>query len=540
MSSETKGCKLFGPQPRGWWVWVMTLVTAMYLMVEFGFNSRLLDVVGGMPNPEAVDAIEIYGRCISGFAAALMFWPTIFKLCDSKLIPLSATILLIFLISAVTIALVYTGEKKLVDSVVDGSSPNDRYMAVNLVAVQKALVVHGATLDDLPLTSAQMTEPDGKTFLAVFPLLAFSTKDLDEKIRNIKPAIFRVLVDHSYHGRVNSYNAFISSRRELINIYNNDYLAASKKYNQSIWGIGNEQKHAWGNYQRKLQLKHLLVDHIPRVYWARVREEVRDSGVPVPSNWNPEDNATFNRVIAEKIRSEADNKFRDGIQQYFRNGEPIPPNLDKNAFFLNQTVQTSWRDSLNYPNAGFILPVDLPEKNEAPAYFYKAIYNKVLDKQVQDMLVKYDAPVATFANFSPQEKMGKNGMRALAVPPIALAFSILGALVHVFKLILFILQLIIGRGFSYGFIKMFFVSIMALTFLGAFGFMHTSTITAQPLYQYFETRGAMLGGNIPTWQGHMAMFFCRSTIHAQKKAYPIFESVRKNILLGYEFGYHAD
>lgn len=532
---------VLGRQPRAGWVWLMTIVTGAYLMIECGFNSRLLDVVGGMPDHQTVEAIETYGRAISGFAVALMFWPGLLKKGIAQGRSWLHTGLRIALVSGIAIAVVYRGELKLVDWVVNRSSPEQRYVATNLVAVQNALVARGAELDGLPLTPAQMTEPDGKTFLAIFPLLAFSTNDLDEKIRSQKSAILRVVADRLYGGAAESYNRFIESRAEMIRRYNNDYLKASDDYNRSLERIGAEQHRAWADYERKLGKKKLSPERLPPIYWGRIGKDVRASGVPVPANWDPSDQATFNNAIATRIRGETGRRFREGMQRHFPHGTPVPPNLEKNAFFSHPTIQARWREQLKYGNSGVVLPVNLPDRAAAPAYFKRQVYDKVLSWQVQERLKKYDAPVATFADGAPQAELGREQMRALAVPPIALAFSIIGALVHIIKLILFALQLLVERGFVRDGVKAMCVPAMAVCLLASFHFISTSTITAQPLYQYFEQRGATLGGgHRQTWYGRSVMFFARSVIHAQVVAFPLFEAVRQHVLGGYEFGYHTN
>ena len=51
---------------------VMLTLTLLYLMVEMGFNARLLDVVGGLASRHQVESIEFYGRLIAGTAVALL------------------------------------------------------------------------------------------------------------------------------------------------------------------------------------------------------------------------------------------------------------------------------------------------------------------------------------------------------------------------------------------------------------------------------------------------------------------------------------
>lgn len=518
----------------------MTVVTALYLLVECGYNSRLLDIVGGMPDKHAVESIEVFGRAISGFAVALMFWPMLLKRGLVRRAGWFQTTFLIGVVTALVGTLVYRAELKLVDWVVDRSTPAQRYVATNLLAVQNALVSRGATLEGLPLTNETMAEPDGKTFLAIFPMLAYSTRDLDQKIGKQKPLILRNAIDRMYGGVPLNYNRFISVREELIRRYNADYLKACVEFNHGISQTPTEQQRAWGEYERKLQKKRMSADRVPPPYWARVRKDVVAAGVPVPPNWDPADHSTFNNVIAHKIRTESERRFADGMRRQFPNKGSIPPNLDKDAFFTHPTVQTIWRERLGYDGTGVRLPIDLPDRSAAPTFFQRQVYEKVIAFHVQEKLKKYDAPVATFADGQPQSELGREQMRALAVPPIALMFSIFGALVHIIKLALFSLQLVFQKGFTYGLGKAISVPTLAFTLLVAFYFVPSSPITQQPLFGYFEARGKTLGGDGEdvTIFGRTTMVLARSVIHAQVFAYPVFEGVRMHILRGYEFGYH--
>src|SRR6188472_2362451 len=50
----------------------LIVITSIYLVFELAFNARLLDVVGGNASMDDVHHIEVYGRTLSGIAAALV------------------------------------------------------------------------------------------------------------------------------------------------------------------------------------------------------------------------------------------------------------------------------------------------------------------------------------------------------------------------------------------------------------------------------------------------------------------------------------
>ncbi|TXG01939.1 hypothetical protein [Massilia arenae] len=528
---------LFSRQPRAAWVWVMAIVTGTYLLVECGFNSRLLDVVGGMPDKHAVEAIEVRGRLISGAAVALVLWPFLLRRGVHRGWHPLRTAAALLAISVPAIALTYHAERELVDAIVERSSPEQRYLAVNLLTVQNALVAGGVELANLPLTREQLAAPDGKTFLAVFPLLAYSTRNLEEKIREQKAHMLRSVTDRAYGGLDKNYNRFLASREELIKRYNEDYLVGCDKYNAALSGIGARQQRAWRDYTARLARRGLSPERVPPAYWRRVRDDVRANGVPVPKGWDPGDRGAFDDAIERKVRTSAMEEFHAAVARHF-DGQRLAPNLDKRGFFSHPLVQDDWRRKLQYADTGVRLPIDLPSDREAPRFFERAVYEKVLDWHVQDKLKKHSAPVATFADDGRHQELGMDSMRAMVVPPVALAFSIMGALVHLIKLALFVVQLAFGRGFTYGLAKGAFVTGSSLALLGVFHFVPTSQIPHQPLYDYFEQRGAMLGGEgTPTLGGRAMVFYARSVIQVQPVAYPLFEAVRVHVLRGHDFGY---
>jgi hypothetical protein len=525
---------LISPQPRAPWVWLMALLTGAYLLVECGFNARLLDVVGGMPDPDAVHEIERYGRSLSGLAAALMFWPWLLKRDWHPL----RIILALAALTGVLGTTVYVAEQRLVDHFVDRSSAGQRYLAANLVVLQNALVSRGVTLDELPLTPEQMSQPDGKTFLAVFPLLALSSHDLDQILHKQKPLILRAVAEKMHGGADQSYDHFITARKALIDTYNDGYVSASAKYQNSLAGVAEQQRSAWDKYTARLRKSGTDPDHLPPAYWPKARKEVQKLGVKVASDWDPSDRASFDRAVAQRVRSDSDAAFRNGMAARIKDGgDKIPPGLDQRSFFSHPAVQRAWRKQLGYGDAAVMLPLELPPQAQAPQYFRHAIYDKVIASQVQDLLRRYDAPVAAFGDGGSEQKFGRDQMRALVAPPIALCFSIVGALIHLIKLALFLLQLATGRGFTYALVKGVCVPLLAFGLLASFHGIQTSEITANPLYRYLEQRGERLGGDAPGWEGKTAMFFTRCVIHAQVPAYPMFEAVRLHVLGGYEFGY---
>lgn len=126
---------------------------------------------GGGATLEEIDAIELWGPGISGFAAALFLWPGwIRRLYDGTRGRLRAWFVLLLRTLLVMVA-VYVAQEALVRWLVARGTPAQLRSAQHLVLLQNGLHRNLVELEGLDVDRARMSGPDGKAFLAVFPLL---------------------------------------------------------------------------------------------------------------------------------------------------------------------------------------------------------------------------------------------------------------------------------------------------------------------------------------------------------------------------------
>lgn len=66
---------MIAPRPLRWHA-LMLAAGLVYLILELAFNARLVDVAGGLPDPQAVADLEVVGRSLSavGFVLVLFDW----------------------------------------------------------------------------------------------------------------------------------------------------------------------------------------------------------------------------------------------------------------------------------------------------------------------------------------------------------------------------------------------------------------------------------------------------------------------------------
>ena len=92
----------------------LCLITGLYLMFELAFNARLLDVVGGTATTEQVHNIEIFGKLLSGTAAALVVLQLLITM-RSRSATASPGVIGIAFWCGLTLMLVYGGLQLFVD-----------------------------------------------------------------------------------------------------------------------------------------------------------------------------------------------------------------------------------------------------------------------------------------------------------------------------------------------------------------------------------------------------------------------------------------
>jgi len=522
----------FPSAPRGPVLYLLTGITLIYLLLEFAFNARLLDAVGGVGSADAIEGIETWGRCLSGFALALFFWPMVLKAeWGDQVMRISA----LGFVTAAIMTVVYIGERELVDLIVRISSPGQRYAAANLMLLQQSLVTGDAHVRDLELSKQQMNGPDGKAFLATFPMLLLQISDVEKRIADQKATLVRRAVDKAYGGPVGAFNHYVDALKELKMAYDGQYLSGSRKYQAALNTIPTRQAEAWADYERSLRIKGLSPDSVPLAYHDRVRREVRQKGVNVPGNWRPNDRAGFNQAIANSVKATADNEYQAGVRRAL--GEFVAPNLSAEAFMLTPPIQRRLLAGLQFP-----CEVTVKLGYQTPSEFDRGVYGRVVDLVTQKKLNSLSGRLADYADGARFGTSGKDSMRALVAPPMALAFSVAGAVAHILKLTIFlVLECGLAHCFRNGWYKFGAIVLGIVLMMGSFSAFLSSPITRQPLYQQ-HVHDAVLseeGRVISLWRAPL-VHAIRGTIQVQPYAYPLFEWVRQTLLHDLDFGYHPD
>lgn len=117
---------------------VIMVLTPLYLWFELSFGVHLLDTISGKTTEEETDAIEHWGRLISGIAVSLLFVTEWFRQCEKRNHPWAIRILVTVAIALVCIPLTWLSQGKVIDFYVKRGSTE---IALDLAGLTVAVAI---------------------------------------------------------------------------------------------------------------------------------------------------------------------------------------------------------------------------------------------------------------------------------------------------------------------------------------------------------------------------------------------------------------
>lgn len=537
------------PLPR-WQNWLVTGITLTYLICELAFNSRLLDLVGSVSTADEVHNMERYGRTLTAIAAALLAlqFALIARVrLKQKGIYLSAkaSTSAVLLLCLVTGTVTWHAVEWVIERQVSRSTGEFRQMSILAQLYQRALIEGHQTLEGVPLDSTggqvdTWTSPSGKAFLATLPIFLSSADRYHPLLKSGAEQNLRDNINAREGGLRGYYEAWIQARAEV----HKQYLAYYNDEMDISETVRREQAKAWQRYERSLEAKRLKTWNVPRRYYASVRNHVRGQGVPVANDWSPSDRSGFDSAVAKRVK-----------QQYLAqrtvvfNGVTLPKRLDWGVFFRQEVVQKSLREKLVLP-AGTLVREEYP-KDDKLKQFAIELHTPHLNEAVKQQLPALQASLSSYSAGGKNEKQGEDAARAVIVPPIALMFSLMGALTHLAKLLYLLLvpvtAAILTRRTSRAVQlvnrhPLVFPVVLISALLVMFSVMNNN-LTGSKAYQ--DLKHAMQGAQISITDEPLALRgeTLLRVVHAvsigQSYSYPMNQYLRVTLLRGFNFGYVA-
>lgn len=228
------------PRTRPTWLFVVCAATAAYLTVELAFNARLLDVVGGGASSEEIDRIEVWGRMISGFAAALVFWPRWIKAATALGASLAGHLWKLVWCSTIAIVVMYAGQEALLRWLVDKSTEQQLRDAQHLVLLQSGLVNKVAIVDSLDLTPDRLLTAEGKATLALLPILASHMDDVGDRFTGEQRAQVAADIARSKMGSFEERKDHYDQLRKALDDIYYPFEQSRPRKTHRLWGPVNQ------------------------------------------------------------------------------------------------------------------------------------------------------------------------------------------------------------------------------------------------------------------------------------------------------------
>lgn len=530
---------------------ILIVLTIVYLCFELGFNARLLDVVGGNVDPAAVEDVEFYGRSLSGIAAALVVLQLMWRR-RLRIETTGPSWKKIMLWCTFTAVLVFMVLKTFVTVLVNTRDAEFRRMAFSTTLMQRSLVGGSLQLQGLVDDPGLFAQPEGKAFLALFPFLAVSVGHLDERMEPAKEQLINFNVRKLAGGAAGYYEKYQQAIKEV----HGSWELYSGIIPDSDPGLQAKQQSSWSDYQQSLSRHGWRPESVPARRRAAVVNNVRKK-VPVPANWHPADQFSFRLAVKRRYASEAASK---GVTV---KGDRIPPGLSFPAFVARPGIQTVLREgpdggSGGEESRGLRLPKGAVVQD---AYSNPSEFSRLFDQfaahVTQERLVEYRASPVDFAGGGKYFEKGKEASRAAIVPPVALFFSLLGAIGHFSKLLYLVatvglLVLAARRGEEAGKdgqlsrrSAWIATGVLAGAFLGTWGIFTVSdnNVTRSELFRQMLDWNRQADADSTRWKiagkGLLANFTHVVAV-GQGYSYPVNEAIRVNILQGMEYGYHPE
>jgi hypothetical protein len=531
-----------------WQNWLVTGITLTYLICELAFNSRLLDLVGSVSTADEVHNMERYGRTLTAIAAALLALQfSLMGLVRLKKkgvwLTAKASTALVLLICLITGTLTWHAVEWVIERQVTKSTGEFRQMSLLAQLYQHALIEGQQTLEGIPLDSGggqaqTWTSPSGKAFLATLPVLLSSSDRYRKLLERDAEQNLRDNISAREGGVRGYYELWLQARGEVHKqfvAYYNDEMDISET-------VRLEQARAWQRYERSLEAKRLKTWNVPRRYYATVRKQVRGQGVPVTNDWSPSDRTGFNAAVAKAARQ----KYLAQRTVVYK-GVTLPKRLDWGVFFRLEVIQKELREKLLLP-ANTLVREEYP-LNDKLKQFALELHTPHLNEAVKQQLPELRAAVSSYSAGGSNEKLGEDAARAVIVPPIALIFSLVGALTHLAKLLYLVLlpltaTLLTRRPsrpvrFLNRHPLAFPVALIAVLVV-TFSLINNS-ITESVAYK--NLKDGLAGAKITITDeplplsGGAVLRVMHAVSIGQSYSYPINQYLREHVLQGFDFGY---
>ncbi len=506
---------------------LIIVLTVIYLLVEMAFNASLLDVAGGLESSR-VDSLERYGRMLSGAAVALFVLQYLLgrRVKSVKSGGQHAPhVLSIVFWCLLSVVLTYGALKLITDALVHSTSAQYRKASANLMLVRSEMLGGRALIAGLADSPDFFKQPEGKAFAALFPALgAMIWPKLDKTLAPVKAELFYKATDSSIGGPQAFYNGpYKEALQQMAQMHRGNY---PDEVFTTIYR--HEADKLWAQYEADLKARHWTPSTVPYMARSRVVAEM-GKRAGVPKNWHPSDRITFNIAVMSKVKS----SLQNNPGAIYEDGRVVASGLSWPAYVAHPAMQRELQKKFSLPASVPVLAV-YGSGEEFESRLYRHLVRASADKEMARLNLsaeQYKAP-------GPHAREGFEAAQGSLVPPIALWFSLLGAISHLAKLLYQVTRLAtmyipVNKCTRWlpAAVPLFTVSAIALLMA-----TNDTSATASSPHQFLK-RQAMAasteGGSV--LQTQLIIGVMHAVEVGQSYAYPINNFIRKKVLWDVHF-----
>lgn len=517
---------IFIRAPRPFGLGFLLFVTLIYLFIEFAYSAWLIDVMGTSATAEQISKVEHWGRIISGFAAALLLWPSRLERAHSWVRAFTKLIV----ITAITMAAVYYAEKAFINTIVAHSSAESRAAAMTGSLLRQGMaesIIDERVLDGLwSSDNAQSTA--AKAFLGVVATMAASSKTAREQTNIIAPSVVSGVIDNRTGGVRAEHERFERSQAQIKSQFA-QYQKATSSVSSQLASIDAKADKAWWDYVKEVENQHpywgrkfsVAGEFAPRRAGIAIRKKLRSKGVPVSDSWTTGDEAGFK--AAYKIG------FQERIEKNLKSKlDGLPVGLRLNAFAANDRIQNKWKQSLGYGNIKASLPIGKISTKQ----FELSIYKQVLGARTDKKLSEYRAKISDYGDDGKYAKEGAQAFKSMFAPVVALLLSMIGALTHIGKSFFLVLHWAGRLRFRQPWHKSAAISVWVLGVFAMAPYVLQTQITSHPTYVAWQSSMRRSDGNpIISTKNSVVSHSIDALIRLQAHGYPAFNLARESLIL---------
>lgn len=156
---------------------------------------------------------------------------------------------------------------------------------------------------------------------------------------------------------------------------------------------------------------------------SEVRTQLAKQGIDMPESYRLRSHESFIKGVEAELTKEYIKVFKEEAKEQF--GTAIPPRLSTEKFLQHAAVQVPLRNALELDSAAPPVAINLSERG---------FRDEILTPQIEKKLIKERerllAKTAYFADGAPYAEDGKNYVRSVLVPPVAMGLSLFFSLLN--------------------------------------------------------------------------------------------------------------